>query len=511
MSILSLFFMPLLLAAVLLYYIVPKRAQWVLLLVCSFWFLIWCSGFKRLPFVVFDVLVTYAGARMISRIKKLAMKRWVVAFTIGLPILLLLCIKVFDQYFIPACNTLLLQLGIGFQLMQEKSVLAPIGISYFTLSTIGYVLDVYWEKCAAQKNLFKHALYVCYFPMLTSGPFVNYPQIAPQLFAEHRFDYTNVKFGLQRMLWGYLKKLVIADRIAILTGTLLAEPVLFPGLYIPLGVLCYAFQIYMDFSGCMDIVLGASETFQIQLPENFNRPFFAQNLPEFWRRWHMTLGLWAKEYILYPLLKTELFQRIGTLGKKAFGKRVGKSVPTYIGLGIVWLIIGIWHGGTILYVFAAGFLPWFFMVGGQLLQPAFDWLTRLLRINTKCWSYRLFCRLRTLFLMCIVWMFATTRWLTYGFYTIRQMLSNFNPWILTNGSVYKLGLDRANVLLLVFCLLGVLLVSILQEKGYRLRECIARQNLVFRWTLYLGAITFVIIFGMYGPGYDASAFIYGGF
>lgn len=507
MSILSSRFFLFVAAAIVLYYAIPKRSRWVILLIASISFLLWCSGFECLPFVLLTVIVTYCGSRIIEKSHKTARKRLVLGITIVIPVIILLFTKTLNSFSI----NMMANIGFSFLSSQIHTNFAPLGISYFTLSAISYVLDVYWDKTGAQRNILIHALYVCYFPVLTSGPVLNYTQIMPRLLEGHDFDYTSVKFGFQRMLWGCLKKLVIADRLAIITGAIFADTSVYHGLYIPTAVLLFAFQIYMDFSGCMDICLGTSEAFQIYLPENFRQPFFAQTLSEFWRRWHITLGLWAKDYILYPLLKTELFQKIGTLGKKVFGKRVGKAIPTYIGLGVVWLVIGIWHGGSIKYIFAAGFLPWLFVVSGQLLKPFFDWLTKVLRVEKNCFSYRLFSRLRTLFIMCIIWFFANAVSSRESISRIKDLFLEFNPWIFTDGSLYTLGLDYRDMFLLTLCFLLVLIIDILKEKGYELRVCIARQNLVFRWALYLGAIFFVLIFGLYGSGFDVSNFIYAGF
>lgn len=232
MSIVSFWFIPFLIAVLLLYYLLPKRFQWGWLLVCSIAFLIWCSGGKRLPFVIFVIAVTYAGARIIAGSQNRLTRKIVLALTICFPILLLLGLKVFDKYVIALCNIVLSRIGIAKTLIYGDSILAPIGISYFTLTAIGYVLDVYWEKCEVQPNILKHSLFICYFPMLASGPIVNCSQMSEQLYCQRRFNYNDLVFGFERLLWGYLKKLVIADRLAIIVATVFADTSVYPGFYI---------------------------------------------------------------------------------------------------------------------------------------------------------------------------------------------------------------------------------------------------------------------------------------
>ncbi|MCE5187793.1 MAG: hypothetical protein LLF75_01205 [Eubacteriales bacterium] len=313
------------------------------------------------------------------------------------------------------------------------------------------------------------------------------------------------------MIWGLFKKMVVADRLAIITSAIFVDTTSYPGFYVIVGVLLYAFQIYCDFSGCMDIVIGASEMFQVVLPENFQRPFFSGNLSAFWRRWHISLGLWAKEYIMYPLLKSEAFQAIGKQSRKLLGKKVGKNIPTYVGMLILWIVIGIWHGGSAKLIFAAGILPWIFIVGGQFMQPFFDSIVRVLRINKDCFSYRLFSSLRTISLMCLIWLFAMAGGGEFGgFLRLKQMM-DLNPWILFDGSLYGFGLDINDFVIIAISFFAILIVSYFQEKGYQIRQTIERQNIVFQWILLLSGIFTVLMFGVYGPGYNPADFIYAGF
>ena len=500
-TITSFWFFAFLAITLLVYYLLPKRIQWVWLLAASFGFIYLYVGFSAFLFLLIDIGAIYAGSQLIDNTKKLTSRRWLLAAT--------LFIIVGQLFLLRYYNNMAGWIGRFLDIQSPVwrcSWIAPVGISYFSLSAVGYVLDVYWKTYHAERNPLKIALLVSWFPALVSGPIVRFNEQSEYLFSEHEFSYLSLKFGLERMLWGLFKKMVIADRLAMATAPIFAAPMTYGGLCTIFAVGLFAFQIYTDFSGCMDIVLGASEMFQITLPENFKRPFFSKNLSEFWRRWHITLGIWAKDYVMYPLLKSEAFQNLGSICKKKFGKKFGKTIPTYIGMLVLWLIIGIWHGGSAKYIFAAGILPWILIVGGQLLQPMFRWIVHVLRIRTDCFGYKLFSSLRTLLLMCLIWLFATAPNVVSVFDILRSPMASFSL-----SSLRALDFNLLDFKLVSACFVVVLAASILQEKGIPIRKTLERQKLVIQWIVLLLGIFVVLIFGIYGPGYDPADFIYAGF
>ena len=512
-NITSLWFFVFLFFALMIYYLAPRKWQWPVMLITSLAFIFLAVGFGALPFMLIAVLVPYFGARLIQKTKTPRQGRWILAVAILLLIAQLFLLKYY--------NNMLSWINKGsqwtFEAMLSKvfgmnaALVAPVGISYFTLSAIGYMMDVYWGSYAPQRNVLKFSLFVLWFPRLVSGPFVQYSQQEAELFTSRPFDYQKVKFGMERLLWGVFKKLVLADTLAIYTKAVFGNTVEYQGFYIAVGIIFYAFQIYMDFSGCMDMVLGISEMFQVTMPENFRRPFFSHTMSEFWRRWHITLGEWSKDYILYPLQKSGLFVRMTASCKKVFGNKTGKRIPTYLALAILWAIIGLWHGGTARYFFAAGVLPWFILVFGQILKPFFSQITKRFKIKTDCFSYQLFGSIRTFVLMCLIWFFPVSNSLADGFLSIRRMFAIYNPWVLFDGSLLNLGLARIQYSMLFAGLLTVLVVGILQERGLKLRETLEEQNLLFQWFVLLTGLFAVIICGIYGPGYSVGEFIYGGF
>lgn len=513
MSITSLNFFIAVYFASICYFVVSKKIRWVVLLVASVLFFLSNSTLKVFLVALIPVVMTYLAALIIeycnniSNKKMLTVKNIVLLLTILFDVGILIYFKELN-FFIDNANRICSLLNISFSINLITGIIAPLGISYFILTLIGYLLDVNWMKVSAQKNPFKFVLFIFYFPIMISGPIIRYEEVQASLYHGNSFDYDRVCFGLQRILWGLFKKLVIAERISIIVSAIQSNG--YAGFYVFLGVLAYAIQVYMDFSGCMDIVLGVSEIFGVSLPENFQTPLFAKNLSEFWRRWHITLGAWVRDYVLYPVLKSNLVQKLGRKTKKIFGKKWGKKIPTWTGMLVVWLTVGFWHGGAWTFIFGSGIFFFIMIVGGQILEHLFNKLAKLLKVNTECASWSFFQRARTFVLFASSISFSWASSMTEGIAMWRRGFSTYNPEILFDGSLLKLGLDIPNFMVMLCGLIVVFIVSNLQQTG-SVRKKIQGQNLVFRWCLYLGLLFSVLILGMYGPGYNASEFIYGQF
>ena len=385
--------------------------------------------------------------------------------------------------------------------------IAPLGFSYYTLSLIGYLADVYWKKEKAEKNYFKLLLFTIYFPKILEGPISKYRNVAPHLFDDHTFDYSQLCFGLQRMIWGYFKKLVIADRLALFVNEVFGNPFDHFGSDFFVAAILGSIQLYCDFSGCMDIGLGISECFGIRLEENFNRPFSSRSVAEFWRRWHITLGVWYKDYVYMPISASpQLIKAVGII-RKRFGKRPGKLFSTIIPLLVVWILTGLWHGT------GYNYLLWGLYWGGLIIlslafDPEIKKLTKYLKINTNSAIFTLFQKTRTFALFVISRFITLPKTLDVTWYAFRQIFTNFAPGRIIDGNLLKLGIDvpRFIVVSLAITLLGY--VSHNQEKGIKIRKWIATQPLPVRWLIYYGGIIAVLVFGTYGPGYSASAFVY---
>lgn len=491
MTLTSFSFLCFLLATVLVYYILPKRFQWAVLLVASLVFYACSGGTGALAFLLYGILVTWLGALWVDRCPEGSKKRRM--FTAALVILTLfpLFLLKYIRFF-------------GFS--APFGSLAPLGISFYTMNILGYVIDVSWGVLPAQKNLAKHALFAGYFPQMISGPITRYPAMKEQLFTPHSFSYENLTYGAQRVLWGFFKKLVIAERLARAVNLVYDRFPLYPGWYVGIATVCFAFQLYMDFSGCMDIVLGASQILGITLPENFDCPYFSRSISEYWRRWHMTLGAWFKDYLFYPLQKSSLWIWFLDWSKGRFGKKRGKKLPLYTGMLVLWFSVGMWHGGSWNFIVGSGLLHWFYIVSGELLAPLGKRLVTTFHIPTKTAGWRLFQMLRTFFLVNLGFVFFRAPSLKRALSLLKSMGTVWNPQILFDHSLFLL-MPAQDWVLSLLSLLLVLLISVCKQK-IKIRPAIAAQNLVWRWGIYLLLFAAVLLFGCYGGDYDAASFIY---
>lgn len=391
--------------------------------------------------------------------------------------------------------------------LSPNSWFVPLGISYYTFSLIGYLADIYWRKERAERNYFKLLLFALYFPKVLEGPISKHRTVAPQLNEGHRFDYERMCFGLQRVVWGFFKKWIIADRLVVLVNEVFVNYTEHSGSEFLVAAIFGAMQLYCDFSGCMDIGLGVSECFGVSLEENFRRPFFSKTVAEFWRRWHISLGTWFKDYVYMPLvISPHLIRHSGNV-RKRFGKRAGKAVVTVIPLAIVWLLTGLWHGTGMNYILW-GVYWGVLIILSNLLEPELKSLNRRLGIDTESGGFRCFQAIRTFMLFVISRLITIPSTLAQTGYAFHEILTDFAPWKLVDGSLLKLGIEGPRMIVTGLAVALLAFISSRQEMGIHIRQWIAQRPVVLRWMIYLAAILIVLIFGAYGPGYNASSFVY---
>ena len=384
----------------------------------------------------------------------------------------------------------------------------PLGVSFYTLSGAGYLIDVYMGDIKPEKNYGKVLAFLCFFPTITEGPICRFGPLSETLFASRRITWEEFCFGLQRILFGLFQKVVLADQLGNLIREIFGHYRSYNGAAIAAGILMYTVQIYMDFCGCIHIAAGSAELFGIRLPENFRQPFFAQNVDEFWRRWHITLGAWLKDYVFYPV---SLSRPLMELSKKLQGKidpYYAALIPTSVSLFAVWFGNGLWHGAQGKYIFY-GLYYYIIMITGKLLTPLF----RKFMPDEKSAGrgVKLFRILRT-------WLFVAVGMTIFRADTLRDaagMLSGlFAHHAETAGfsaAMNAAGITRIQ-LLLVFC--GVLLMFVIgyyKEQGTDLRQLIAARPLAVRYAVYLCLLMAVIVLGAYGTGFGANDFLYAKF
>ena len=528
------------LATALLYFVIPwKKYRWTVLLAASAIF--YClASYKYAVFILFTALSTMLIGLWLDKVTRKSKallkskkaewdreqkkafknklkikKRWIMALCLILNFGILAFLKYYN-FFAGSLNDLLGSMRIDFSAPTLKLFL-PLGISFYTFQSMGYIVDVYREKVKPQTNPFKFLLFVSFFPQIIQGPISNYEQLGHQLFEGHDFDFTRFKHGSQLILWGFFKKLVIADRAVVAINAVTATPQgynKYSGTTLTFTILLYAFQLYTDFSGGIDISRGVAQLFGIDLIDNFKRPYFSKSINEYWRRWHISLGAWMKDYIFNPLaissafLNTSKKMRGTKFGKTKAGAHIAKVLPTAFASLIVFLIVGIWHGANYKYV-AFGVWNGGIIMLSILMQPLFDAVTDKLHINRNNFFFRLFQMIRTFIVVLVGYVFDVAPSFQQGMMTIGRF---FTDQDFERGSheIFKLGINWKDYILLAVCVVVIWADSMIQEKhsDTTIREMLDKKPFILRWLVFFLLIMAVIIFGIYGSGYAASDFVY---
>ena len=488
MSYASIEFLLFVLVLVLIYYIFPKKHRYIVLLIGSLIFYYLFSG-KYIIFILLSSVITYFSGKLIEKYND--KRKLILSLSILLNLSFLLVLK-YNNFFGDIFRV------VGINIPYKKFIL-PIGISYYTLETISYLTDIYRKRMKAETNYLKVLLFLVYFPQIVEGPIANYSRLSKTLFNTEKFNYDNFVSSFVLIGWGFIKKLVIADRAGIFVSKVFENN--YGGILLIVGILLYTLQIYADFSGCIDIVSGVSELFGVKLDENFKRPFFSKSIQEFWRRWHITLGTWLKEYIFYPISLSKLNMKLNLKLRKMKSKYISRFIITAFPLFFVWFFNGMWHGASFKYV-VYGLYYYVLMMIGILLEPVFKKIISIFKINTEVWSYKFFQAIRTILIVCFgMFLFRVDSFKQMGL----MIHSN------ASASLFSLGLKKADFALLMVGILVMLVVGVMQEFNINIRKELQKQNLLFKWFIYYIIIFSIIIFGIYGKGYDAASFIYGGF
>lgn len=526
MAITSVYFLIFLLITFLVFYICPVKYRWIVLLISSVCFYVIAGAVKFLPFIIFTSGVVWVCARRIGMLyeeqdekirtgefdraekKKIKEEYRVKAKKILLLALVLcvgiLCVTKFTKYAVHYMNMISKAVG-GITPFSAEWILVPLGISYYTFSTVGYLLDVYWKRYAYEPRFFRFFLYAIYFPHIVQGPISRYSLLGQELKKELKFDSRRIVFGMELMLWGFFKKLVIADRLNIfVSGVYDGNP--HAGSIFLVAMLFDAFQIYTDFSGYTDIVRGVSQIFGVELEQNFNHPFFSKTVPEYWRRWHMTLGGWFKDYVYYPCTISPFMKRMNKKTKKVLSERGSRFVTVVIPVFVTWVLTGLWHGTGKTYLCWGIYYSTLITIS-VAFQPEFEKVTKFLKIKTDTFSWQLFRMLRTFCCFMGGRLLTSPGSLHNTLIVVKSILFRFRAWRLVDGTIFHYGLDWPQLILIGCSILTLWGVSMMQER-FSVREMLEKQNIVFRGIIIFAAIFSILIFGIYGLGYDASAFLY---
>ena len=507
-------------ALFLLYYAIPKKHQWKLLLAGSLVFY-WFAGWRCLVFIGVTAFTTWFSALRIDRLassqtealkaeeerrkaagdpltkeerkaRKAADKKVRWRWALGCMLLNFGILAVMKY-----TGFLLSIVGVSF-----RGFAAVMGISFYTFQSMGYLIDVYWGKVPAEKDPARFALFVTFFPQLIQGPISRYGDLAKSLYAEHEWDDRTIGRGALRVVWGFAKKLIIADRLAIPLKILTQNPDSYTGGYVALVVVLYAAELYADFTGGIDITIGCANMLGIDVAENFDRPFFSKNTAEYWRRWHITMGTWFRDYVFYPLSTAKGMLRLHKKCSARFGA-FGRKITVYLTTLLLWFVTGVWHGA------AWNFIVWGLLNGvvilvSQELEPLYaKYHGRFPRLKeTK--AYGLFEIARTFCLMSLIRVFDVYRDVPLTFRQIGTIVTG-GPAV----SFGELGLTAADWAIALIGIAGLYAASIIGIKEPA-RDRLVRRPLL-AWAGAIALIAAIIVFGIYGIGYDSTAFIYNQF
>ena len=513
----------------LVYYLVPKRVQWWVLLAASYGFYAY-AGAHYLLFILFTTLVSYVIARIMQRradaedafveshrdtlekserkaYRAKEKKKRFSILLLGLFLTLgVLAVLKYTGFVLSGINSMVS--SFGYQTFSVPSLLLPLGISFYTFQSVGYLIDVYRKKSKAEKNLAKFALFVSFFPQLIQGPISRFSDLGAQLYAPHSFDGQGFGAGLIRVVWGYFKKVVVADTAMIAVRTLVTENATYNGVYVFLLILLYSAQIYGDFTGGIDITIGLSEMMGIRLAENFNRPFASRSTKEYWRRWHITMGSWFTDYIFYPLSVTPSMQKLSKWSRAKLGESVGKRIPVYTATIVTWFLTGLWHGAGMNFI-VWGLLNCLVILVSQELQPLYNRFHKHFPgvAENRFWIF--WQCARTFLLMGLIRSLDCYRDVSLTFRLWGSMLTAGNWGALFSGGLFSFGLTMEHWILLLSAIALICLVSTL-GKDQPLRYRLAKHPLLL-CLCACALVILILIFGAYGMGFDASDFIYGQF
>ncbi len=529
MNLISWQFLLLFVGACIVYFLVPLKRRWIVLLAASYIFYLY-SSVRMTALLFLTTLVTYYTGKALGKInqttsdylaehkadmdreerktyrdaqtgKKRRVLLIAVLWDIGI-----LCVLKYTGFVFSTINSVLAFAGIG-RSLPVFSFLLPLGISFYTFQAVGYVIDVYRDKYAPDESLPRFMLFLSFFPQMIQGPIGRHDQLADQLYEGHKFDYTRITRGLQLILWGMIRKMVLADRIAPLVNEIFDNYLNYAGLTMFVGAAAYGIQMYADFSGGIDIARGIAQVFGIEMAENFKRPYFSKSLDEFWRRWHISLGNWMRDYVFYSVSLSRPFSRLGRKTKKWFGTQTGKLVPAAIASYITFLLVGIWHGASWKFV-AYGIWNATIVSSAMLLVPVYKKMANFFHVDTKSKDWQVFSMVRTFFVCSLGRLFSRGVSLRATLTMMKSLFTVWNPQILVDGTLLGMGVTMKDWWIILIVIGIMLAVGIMQERGMKIRETIAARPIVVRWMIYLGAIVFLILFGVYGPGYAASDFVY---
>lgn len=471
--------------------IMPKKLRYLWLLAASYiFYMSW--DVKYVFLLLAATLSTYLGGLLLPVLGKNIYRKMAVAACAVINLGLLFYFKYFD-WFLDTCNTFLYRFHI--QLPDRRfNVLLPVGISFYIFQSLGYVIDVYRQKISPEKNPFRYALFISFFPQLVAGPIERSENLLGQLRDLDRkklLQEGSVAGGLTLMVWGLFIKMVIADRVAILVDTVFDSFYVYGTVALLAGAFGFALQIYCDFMGYSIVAVGAAKVLGIRLMENFNAPYFATSVSEFWKRWHISLSSWFRDYVYIPL----------------GGNRCSRF-RKYVNVMITMGVSGLWHGADWNYL-AWGLIHGIYQIIGDFVRPVKNRIYSLCKCKTESISFRFGQTAVTFLLVDLAWIFFRAGSLRVALSYIQRIFTKWDPWSLFNGEIYNLGLDRPEFNILAVAVLVLFLAELVRYfKKQTVDVFLAEQCLWFRWGVVILLILAIMVYGIYGIKFESAQFIY---
>lgn len=493
MSILSVRFLAFLAVLLVVYYLLPARWRWCVLLCANVIFYL-SAGVKNAGFLVVTAITAWGGACLVERINDKYREVRKLCTT-----------KEEKQENRAACArrkkkimALILIFNFGLWIVMKYFLrVPPLGISFYTFIAMGYCIDVYRGKYPAEKNVLRFFVFLAFFPQMIQGPFSRYDKMKDELFAERSFCARQLWEGALRMLWGFFKKMVVAEKLGYVTSAIYAGGDTSGGIYVLILLIIPTLQLYADFSGYMDIVCGMSRMFGIRLQENFRQPFFARSIEEKWRRWHITLGDWFKDYIFYAISMSKWAQDLGRKCRKKMKPATARMVPSYISFLVVWTATGLWHGSA-LHFLLWGWMNLAVIAGSMQLAPVYAKVKEKLRIRETDRGFILFQMVRTVLLVGLMSIFSDAPSAAAAFSICASLFTKPNWGLLRYPARLLPGMENWEICVVALGLVLMLAVDIVKEKGHEIYDVVRKVPLPVRYLGYGILFYFIILMGNTG-------------
>lgn len=523
------------LLTILVYYLMPsKKYQWVVLLIASFIFYMY-NSYRFAFYIVCTTASIYFAAKYIedyarstkelAKQKKTELSRSEIkAFKkerkkreqliLALALILNFGILFILKYYNFMVGGLFELLGFSKGETPFIKLFLPLGISFYTFQATGYLIDVYRGLVDAERNFFKFALFVSFFPQTIQGPISEFEQLGNQLTQEHKPEWIRFKLGCQLILWGLFKKLVIADRAIYFIQKCTNHYTQYNGLVILFAGLTYALQLYTDFSGGIDISRGIAKILGIDMIDNFKRPYFSQSLGEYWRRWHISLGAWMKKYVFYSLAMSNTFMKLSNRIKKGEKKpsavrmHLAKTLPSALAIFVVFMFVGLWHGANSKYV-AFGVWNGAILMLSMLFKPVFLRMNEIFHVKDTSFFWKLFRIIRTFILVLVGYYFDIAKDFSSAMDMMSRSVFDWNLSLAIQQLPKMLPQIQDHIILFVASMI-LFVCSILQERkdAESPGELTHSHSAVLQWIVIFIEILLVAIFGVYGTGADPADFVY---